>query len=99
MALRGAPPRAHAVLLAVTDPAAGKPDPRLLRDVLGLTQAEAALAAELAAGATLAAAARARGISLETARTQLKSVLGKTGCARQQDLARLLARLAPEPGG
>lgn len=99
IAIGGPAPQARGVLLAVTDPALGKPDATLLRDLLGLTRAEAALAAELAAGATLAGAARARGISLETARTQLKAVLGKTGCARQQDLARLLARIASGTDG
>lgn len=85
-------------LFVVTDPEGGRPSPDTLRDLLGLTQAEAALAAELAAGATLQAAARARGISRETARTQLKSVLAKTGCARQADLARLLARVSAQGG-
>jgi DNA-binding CsgD family transcriptional regulator len=99
IAIGGPAPHARAVLLTVTDPGLGKPDAAALRDLLGLTWAEAALAAELAAGATLAGAARARGISLETARTQLKAVLGKTGCARQQDLARLLARIAPGTDG
>lgn len=81
------------VLFAVTDPDAALPDPGSIRRLLGLTWAEAELAARLARGATLAEAARARGISAETARTQLKSVLGKTGCAGQAELARLLARL------
>lgn len=81
------------VLFAVTDPDAAVPDHAMLRRLLGLTRAEAELAARLARGATLAEAARARGISPETARTQLKSVLGKTGCAGQAELARLLARL------
>jgi DNA-binding CsgD family transcriptional regulator len=85
-------------LFVVSDPLAGKPDAERLRVLLGLTQAEATLAAELATGATLDAAAGARGIARETARTQLKSVLAKTGCARQADLARLLARLST-PGG
>lgn len=88
----------HGALIVVTDPDVGKPDAALLRDLLGLTYAEAALAAELAAGATLDVAARARGVSRETARTQLKSILGKTGCARQADLARLLARLSASAG-
>lgn len=86
------------VLFIVTDPDAGAHDPHLLRDLLGLTHAEAELATLLARGATLAEAAAARGISVETARTQLKSVLGKTGCRRQAELARVLARLGLAPG-
>jgi DNA-binding CsgD family transcriptional regulator len=86
------------MLFVVTDPEATRADSALLRSLLGLTQAEAALAAELTAGAPLAVAARARGISRETARTQLKAILAKTGCQRQVDLARLLARLGAGAG-
>jgi DNA-binding CsgD family transcriptional regulator len=99
IAIGGAAPHTRAVLLTVTAPSLGKPDAATLRDLLGLTRAEALLASELASGATLAGAALSRGISLETARTQLKAVLGKTGCARQQDLARLLARIGPGSDG
>ncbi|MCU0986914.1 MAG: hypothetical protein MUC89_18590 [Acetobacteraceae bacterium] len=91
-------PAGRGVLFVVTDPEASRPEPELLRRALGLTMAEAALAAELATGATLAAAARVRGIAIETARSQLKAVLAKTGCPRQPDLARLLARLAASQG-
>jgi DNA-binding CsgD family transcriptional regulator len=91
-------PAGRGVLFVVTDPEASRPEPELLRRTLGLTLAEASLAGELATGATLAAAARARGIGLETARSQLKAVLAKTGCPRQQDLARLLARLGASRG-
>lgn len=81
------------VLFTVVDPEARKPSAETLRAVLGLTAAEASLAAELGAGATLAEAAKARGVSHETVRTQLKSILAKSGCTRQAELARLLARL------
>jgi len=83
----------HGVLFIVTDPDEGAPDPRLLRRLLGFTAAESELAAMLARGATLSSAAAARGISVETARTQLRSLLGKTGCSRQAELVRLLVRL------
>jgi DNA-binding CsgD family transcriptional regulator len=91
--------RRHGVLFIVTDPDVGAPDPRLLRRLLGFTAAEAELAAMLARGATLAGAAAARGISVETARTQLRSLLGKTGCSRQAELVRLLVRLGQGGGG
>lgn len=81
------------VLFVVTDPDQPAPEAPSLRRLLGLTEAEAELAAWLGRGATLAEAARARGISIETARTQLKAMLRKTGCAGQAELARLLARL------
>jgi DNA-binding CsgD family transcriptional regulator len=67
----------------------------LLQSLFDLTAAEARLAAQVAAGQTLNEIAAAEGKSLHTVRTRLKSVLDKTGCRRQADLARLLARLVP----
>lgn len=93
IAIGGVAAHAGGVLLVVTDPSVHSLDAATLQRLLGLTPAEAGLATALAAGTTLAAAAERRGIGLETARTQLKSVLGKTGCAGQAELARLLARL------
>jgi DNA-binding CsgD family transcriptional regulator len=58
----------------------------------GLTSAEARLAAALIAGRSLVDAATALGISINTAKTQLKSVFVKTGCKRQADLAALALR-------
>jgi DNA-binding CsgD family transcriptional regulator/PAS domain-containing protein len=57
--------------------------------LLGVTPAEAALVATLAAGGTLEAHAQRRGISLGTVRIQLKQVLAKTGTHRQAELVRL----------
>lgn len=93
IAIGGAAAHAGGVLLVVTDPTRGTPDAAMLQRLLALTPAEAGLAAKLATGVTLAAAATRRGIGLETVRTQLKSVLAKTDCDGQADLARLLARL------
>jgi DNA-binding CsgD family transcriptional regulator len=41
-------------------------------------------------GDSVARAAQALGISVNTARTQLKSVFAKTGCNRQSDLIRVV---------
>ena len=60
--------------------------------LFGLTAAEAALAEGLGHGCTLEQVARARGVKISTARSQLAAVLAKTGCRRQQDLLRLLLR-------
>lgn len=70
----------------------------LLQALFDLSPAEAAVAARIAAGQTAEQIARADGKSVDTVRNQLKSVLGKTGCRRQVDLARLLAQLVL-PGG
>ncbi|MFO0726276.1 MAG: helix-turn-helix transcriptional regulator [Myxococcota bacterium] len=58
----------------------------------GLTPAERRLAKTLADGHTLADAARAFHVSLNTVRTQLQAIFHKTGTHRQAELVRLLAR-------
>ena len=62
----------------------------MLEQLHGLTRCEALLASLLAQGMTLHDAAAIRGISYETARCQLKSVFGKTGCYRQAELVAFL---------
>lgn len=57
--------------------------------LLGVTRAEAALVATLAAGGTVEQHAVQRGVSPGTVRGQLKQVLAKTGTHRQADLVRL----------
>ena len=69
------------------------PDPALLRDLLGVTLAEARLAALVGSGATPRQAASQLGIAEETARSALKRVFAKTGVTRQSQLAGLLGRL------
>lgn len=67
----------------------------LLQALFDLSPAEAAVASSIAAGRTATEIARADGKTVGTVRIQLKSVLAKTGCRRQVDLARLVARLLP----
>jgi DNA-binding CsgD family transcriptional regulator/PAS domain-containing protein len=55
-----------------------------------LTRAEALLAKHLADGLSLAQAADAAGVTKNTVRTQLGSLLSKTGTHRQADLIRIL---------
>ena len=68
---------------------------RRLRQLFGLTAAEAELALSLLAGQRLEAIAEARAVRISTVRFQLRAVLEKTGTRRQSDLVRLLARLTP----
>lgn len=63
-----------------------------------LTGAEAALAAALAAGRSLAAIGTERRVSENTLRTQLGHVLRKTGVRGQGDLMRLLGAIPPLRG-
>ena len=69
------------------------PDRDTLIGAFDLTPAEAALAADLLRGLSVAEAAAARGRSVATVRTHLASLLAKTATTRQSDLVRLLSRL------
>jgi DNA-binding CsgD family transcriptional regulator len=64
-----------------------------LAALYSLTIAEAGLALALVNGATLAEAAAHRGVKISTARSQLLSILQKTGARGQAELVRLLALL------
>jgi DNA-binding CsgD family transcriptional regulator len=64
----------------------------LLRGLHGLTPAEAELVGQLARGRSLEEAARARGVSINTVRSQLKQVFSKTGTSRQGELVQLVFR-------
>jgi len=89
--------RPPAVLLAMYELAHPRGIPnRWLSQMFGLTGAEAAVTNWLISGRTIDAYARCRGISLETARSQLKAVLSKTGMSRQAQLVAALSRLAVE---
>lgn len=69
------------------------PRPALLRDLFGLSRAEAEVACALAGGATKEAVAGQRGLKPTTVRTQVRSILAKTGAANLRDLERVLAGL------
>lgn len=74
-------------------PAPAAPDPARLRGALGLTGAEASLAAELAAGRSLRDAATRCGVTFGTARNYLLQIFRKTGTRRQADLVSLARTL------
>lgn len=83
--------------LQVTDPAEAPRDvTETLRRLYHLTAAESRLVAALARGDTPKAAAQRFHITENTIRTQLKSVLAKTGVRRQVELVLLVNRLAAE---
>lgn len=58
--------------------------------IIGLTPAEWRLALELREGTSVADAALSLGISVNTARTQVKSIFSKLGISRQSELVRRL---------
>jgi DNA-binding CsgD family transcriptional regulator len=82
-------------LILVDDPGrdgAVPPDPVILKQQFGLTQAEARLAIALLGGETLRGAADKSGVTFETARTHLARIFEKTGVHGQPSLMRLLRR-------
>ena len=82
-------------LILLRDLAAAPAPPRIgvLRDLFGLTRAEAEVAQALAGGASKRAVAAERGSRESTVRTHVRAVLGKTGAANLRDLERMLAGL------
>lgn len=68
-------------------------EPETIRQLLGVTPAEARLCAELATGKSLGDAAGELGISRNTAKVQLRSIFVKTQVNRQAQLINLLSSL------
>ncbi|MBO1907602.1 helix-turn-helix transcriptional regulator [Microvirga sp. 3-52] len=64
-----------------------------LARIFGLTTAESRLAADIASGYSVDEVAERLGITRETARNQLKTVLSKTDTHRQGELVGLLSRM------
>ena len=64
----------------------GADDIGLLRDVFGLTNAEAGVALALRRGVSLSDYAKAQGVSQNTVYTHLRRVRDKTGCHRLPEL-------------
>lgn len=92
--LAGTP--AGAAIVYVTDPERlPLPTADDLRDLFGLTAAEARLALALVRGETLAEASQASGVRLETSRKRVKEIFVKTGTHRQAELVRVLIQSTP----
>jgi len=96
-----AEPAAIVVLIDSRQPATASAN--VLHTLYGLTPKESQLAAALLSGETVEEYCATRHITLNTARSHLKSVYRKTRTGRQADLVRLLSRLfgsvAPDPAG
>lgn len=87
-------------LVLVSDPQNVRgPAATLLREVLGLTGAEAALAQALQNGVAVNDYARSRSISLNTVYTHLRRIKEKTGCRRTAELIRKLNDFRAPPIG
>lgn len=83
-----------AIAVVTSSQVDGPADPALVRDLLGLTLAEARLTALVGVGLAPREAGERLGITEGTARTTLKRVFQKTGVTRQSELSALLARMA-----
>ena len=81
--------RVKSLLITLTDNhPAGQIPAEALMALFELTSAEAKLTSALVAGTSLEQYALLRGVTVGTARYQLKRVLAKTGSSRQSDLVR-----------
>jgi len=81
----------NAVALFLSEPGeATMLEPADIATLFGLTPAEAHLAVALGSGSSVADHAAERGITIGTARIQLKQVLAKTATGRQSELVRRL---------
>jgi DNA-binding CsgD family transcriptional regulator len=83
--------RALIFLTDLATPLLAAPD--RIAAILGLTSAEGRLVAQLVEGREMGEAAEWLGISIHTARSQLKSVFAKTGTHRQTELVALAGRI------
>lgn len=84
-----------AAIVCVTDPRSAASLPQqTLRDLFGLTPAEAKVAMSVFEGLTSKEAAETLGLSIHTVRVQLARIFEKTGTNRQAELVRLMMRSA-----
>ena len=70
------------------------PPVELIQSLFDLTPAEAGVARHVTSGQTLRRIAAVGHVSTNTVRTQLRSILKKTGCRRQAEVVALLSGLA-----
>lgn len=86
--------RSDLALVTLGLPAPGRTvDAEFLQQLFGLSHAEARVVVGLSSGASLRELADQIGISINTVRTQLQSVLAKTNTHRQTELVQLLNAL------
>jgi DNA-binding CsgD family transcriptional regulator len=85
------------VLVVTPVMTAQAPNLALIRGLFDLTPGEARIAQGIAQGLTIDGIAADRGVSRETIRTQIKSVLAKTGTRSQKDVVSLLGAIPKVP--
>lgn len=70
-----------------------RPSADLLRSLFDLTAAEAHVARELGAGASVETIAETGGVSVNTVRTQIRKIIEKTGTSRMPEVVSLISNL------
>lgn len=83
----------YALLMMVPVASDRVPSATLMKSLFDLTPSEARVASGIARGETPETIAASGCVAISTVRSQIRSVLEKTGTSRQSDLAGLLARL------
>lgn len=78
-------------MVLITNPDELRPSQKTLAELFGFSPAESNLAVALLQGRKLHQIAEDRGVRITTVRTQLSSILKKTGTGGQADLIRILA--------
>jgi DNA-binding CsgD family transcriptional regulator len=86
-------PRVLVLLRGAGVNAAGNRRTAILRSVYGMTEAETEIALQLYAGKSPEEIASARSVSVATVRTQIKSLLTKSGARRQVELVARLGQM------
>ena len=95
--------RSAAVLVLTPTQMPQAPPMEMIQSLFDLTPAEARVARNIVVGNTVEEIAAGGGVSQHTVRSQVKSVLAKTGCRRQTEVASLFGGIrhfaAPAPDG
>jgi DNA-binding CsgD family transcriptional regulator len=87
----GAGAAVPAAILFIRDPEHSQlPSERALRELFGLTPAEATIAVQLVRGFSIAQTAARHRLSTNTVRSHLKNIFGKTGVNRQSQLTAVI---------
>ncbi len=84
---------AYALLVLIPLTSKSVPSIDIVRSLFDFTLAEANVARQLTAGASVEQIAEQQGVSINTIRTHLRKILEKSGCSRQPELVALLSSI------
>ncbi|AZO32416.1 helix-turn-helix transcriptional regulator [Mesorhizobium sp. M1B.F.Ca.ET.045.04.1.1] len=87
-------PVADSLMILASSETCHKIAPEILLSLFDFTPAEISITNSILSGASLEEIARARRVSVETVRVQLKAIFAKTGTHRQTELVKLLGGVA-----